>query len=683
MAKLTKQERLKRYKNRLKHAERWREEKGYDDTWHRMLDLYTGKHFPVGMEDEDRIAINMAFSTINVIFPALTVNHPKIEVLANKPQDEDRAVISEGVINYWWRHYDFRAPFRRAAKDFLTVGHGWIKVGYKFEEETVELDENEKMSQFDDLIEEASSFAGENPDLAEELPTDEEIAANLPETKTIIKEDRPTLERVSPFDMYIDPEATCMEDARWIAQRIIRPLEDVREDKKYKAKTRATCKADAVISSDWLSHEQKKKMDSDIDRVTVWEFYDLVTGSMCVFCEAADDYLIDPKEMPYAFGHPYEFIANYEVPDEFYPIGDLEMVEAPQQELNKTRSQMMNHRKKYGRKYLYRASALGPEGRQGLESNEDNIAIEVIDDNQPLQDVIMPVPITPMAGDLYQYSDIIQSDMDKVSGVNEYARGATPEIRRTATEAAMIQDGANARSADKLAVIEISIGNIARKVLQLAQQFMTGEQAARIIGADGKQFWFEYAYEDIEGEFDFQVEAGSTQPQNETNRRQQAVAMMNSLGPFVGSVIDPGVLARHVLQFGFGIKSPGKFMVPPAPPMGMGGPPPVGPDGQPMPPEMGGGMPPEMMGAGPPPEGGMPMPPEGMPQGMPMPPQGMPMGGMGPAGVGVDAPQMDPNELLAAQQGASMDMGALSQTGKGGLPPELIKQLQNQMGLGL
>lgn len=642
MAKLDKPERLKRYKNRLNHAKRWRKEKGYDDTWKRMLDLYRGKHFPAGMDEEDRIAINMAFSTINVIFPALTVNHPKIEVLANKPEDEDRAVISEAVINYWWRHYDFRAPFRRAAKDFLTVGHGWIKVGYKFEEKSVELDDTEKENQFEQLVSEASAFAGENPELAGELPTNEEIFANAPETKMVILEDRPTLERVSPFDMFVDPEATCMDDVRWIAQRIVRPLEDVRADKRYKYKTRIACKADAVISSDWLSEDQKRKMDSDIDRVTIWEFYDVVSDSMCVFCEGSDDYLIDPQKMPYVFGHPYEFVANYEVPDEFYPIGDLEMVEAPQQELNKTRSQMMNHRKKYGRKYLYRASALGPEGRQGLESNEDNIAIEVIDDNQPLQDVIMPVPITPMSGDLYQYSAIIQGDMDKVSGVNEYARGATPEIRRTATEAAMIQDGANARSADKLAVIEIAIGGIARKILQLAQQFMTGEQAARIVGADGQQFWFEYNHEDIEGEFDFQVEGGSTQPQNETFRRQQAVAMMNSLGPLVGSVIDPQALARHVLQFGFGVKSPGKFMVPPAPPM------PMGPNGEPMPPE-----------------GTVPPPPQG---------------GQFPAGVGVDAPQMDPNELLAAQQGGGMS--DMTQLGKGGLPPELLRQLQNQMGLG-
>ena len=634
MAKLSKAERLKRYRNRLNHAKRWREERGYDATWNRMLDLYKGKHFPAGLEDEDRIAINIAFSTINVIFPSITVNHPGIEVMANKVEDEDRAIISQAVINYWWRHYDFRSPFRRAAKDFLTVGHGWVKVGYKFEEVPAELSDSEKSAQMEEMIAQADSYAMTNPEMAAELPTDDEISASLPSTKTVVTEDRPTLERVSPFDMFVDPEATCMEDARWIAQRIVRPIEDVRHDQRYNYGARRSTKADAVISSDWLSPEQKRKMDGDIDRVTVWEYYDLVADRMCVFAEGADDFLIDPVKMPYAFGHPYEFIANYEVPDEFYPIGDLEMVEAPQQELNKTRSQMMNHRKKYGRKYLYRASALGPEGRQGLESNEDNIAIEVIDDNLPLQDVILPVPITPMSGDLYQYSQIIESDMDKVSGVNEYARGSTPEVRRTATEAAMIQDASNARSADKLALIEISIGRIARKVLQLAQQYMTGTQAARIVGAEGQQFWFEYTHEDIEGEFDFIVEGGSTQPNNETQRRQQAIAMMNSLAPLVGSVIDPAALAKHVLQHGFGVKSPGKFLMQQQPP------PPVPGDPNAMPPE-----------GGPPPMQGNP-------------------------GVGVDAPQANPQDILAAQQAGGMDAAGLGNQqspmpmsmGGGGMP---------------
>jgi hypothetical protein len=68
-------------------------------------------------------------------------------------------------------------------------------------------------------------------------------------------------------------------------------------------------------------------------------------------------------------------------------------------------------------------------------------------------------------------------------------------------------------------------------------------------------------------------------------------------------------LARHVLQFGFGVKTPEAFL---AAPQQQG---PVGPDGQPMapegPPQIGGapaGINPEEMMQGAPPTGGMPMP---------------------------------------------------------------------------
>lgn len=649
MAKLSKADKLKRYRQRISHARRWRQQEGYDDCWRRMIDLYKGKHFPAGLQDEDRIAVNMAFSTINTIYPSITINHPKIEVYANKEEDDDRAVIAQAVVNYWWKHYDFRAPFRRATKDFLILGHGWVKVGYRYEETSEKKSLAEVTDEFRSLVDEADAYAEQNPDLAAELPSDEEIEANLASTKVVVREDRPFIERVDPFDMFVDPEATCMDDVRWIAQRIVRPIEDVKSDVRYKEGVRRKVSADATVRTEWMSHDERKRMDGDIDRVTLWEFYDLAAGTVSVFTEGSSDFLVDPRPMPYAFGHPFEFLGNYEIPGDFYPAGDLEMIEGVQQELNKTRSQMMNHRKKYGRKYLYRASALSPEGREGLESNYDNIAIEVVDDNLPLQDVILPVPITPMSGDLYQYSDVVEADIDRISGVNEYGRGGHSEMKRTATEAAMIQDAANARSADKLAIVEVSIGKIASKVVALAQQYMTGTQVARVLGADEKQLWIEFTWEDIAGEFDFTVEGGSTQPQNETFRRQQAISMMNSLGPMIGQVIDPAAIAKHVLQFGFGVKSPGKFML----------------QQQPM------GAAPGMPDAA----GGAPPPPMGPPMAPPPPMEPGP-------GVGVDAPQMDPRMLLDLQQQmAQSGLEGLSAPGGGGLPPERIRQLQNQMGI--
>jgi hypothetical protein len=198
----------------------------------------------------------------------------------------------------------------------------------------------------------------------------------------------------------------------------------------------------------------------------------------------------------------------------------------------------------------------------------------------------MPLPQVPLSAEIYNYSNIIANDINTVSGISEYARGAMPEIRRTATEASIIADAANARAADKLAIIEISIAQVAKRVVQLLQQFMTGEAMARVADAGGEDLFIPYGREEIVGEYDFDVQAGSTQPMNDTIRRQQAVSLLNAVAPLVGTVIDPAALARHVLEDGFGVKDPEKFLMGQAPQPGAPGEAP--PPGAPMPPGMGG-----------------------------------------------------------------------------------------------
>jgi hypothetical protein len=569
VARISKTERLARYRHRIDHSRRWREQEGYDALWNRLRDLYKGKHFPPGTPDEDRIAINLAFSTVNVIFPSISVNHPKITVTARRPEDQDGAVLAEQVVNYFWRVHNFRDPFRRATKDFLTFGHGWLKVGYKYVEDERPLSDDEAATEFINARAEVDAYAVANPELAMDLPSDDDLLANVVSSVATVSEDRPFVERISPFDMFVDPEATCMQDARWVAQRLIRPLEDVQQDERYKRSVRTKVQADSSVLHDSLTSRQRRELGGDADRVSVWEFYDLKERTICVFTEGSADYLVDPQRLPYTFDCPFVMIRNYDVPDEFYPVGDLEMLEGPQLELDKTRSQMMNHRRKYARKWLYRESAFTDQGRQALMDDRDGVMVPVEED-VPLNDTVVPLPITSMSADLYGFSQTIESDIDTISGVNEYARGAAPEIRRTATEAALIQDAANARAADKLAVIEHAIAEVARRVLQTLQQFMTEEQVVRVTGPNGNQGWFQFSYRDIAGEYDFEVEAGSTQPNNEAFRQQQAMSLMNAVAPLVGVVIDGAALARHVLQYGFGVKNAEEFIMA-QPPLGPGG----------------------------------------------------------------------------------------------------------------
>lgn len=582
MARTSNAELLKRYRTKLSQTKRMRKQEELDTTWKRMLDLYRGRHYE-NYSDEDRLLVNMAFSTINVIAPSVSVNYPKITVSARKPEDADKATITESIVNYWWRHYDCQTQFKAAVKDFLIFGHGWIKAGYRFVEE----DKVAKSSPLD-----------ESNDYIDLLPE-----SNV-ETELIVTEDRPFIERISPFDVFVDPDATSMYDVRWIAQRIKRPLVDVKNDRRYNSTARS--EAQPTLYSKYSEDTQAKQpYGAERDSyVEVWEWYDITTKTMAVFCDGPDKFLINPTKIPFTFGHPFVMLRNYEIPEHFYPMGELEAIESLQHELNATRTQMMNHRKRFSRKWLYRESAFDPDGRSALESDEDNIMVPVSGD-EPLGGVIVPMPAVISPPEFYNQSNLISGDMDRVSGVSDYMRGAMPEIRRTATEAAIAQDASNARAAEKLALIEINIGSCAKRLVALAQQYMTGEQVARVVGSNAIPLWINFDRDFIQGEFDFEVEGGSTQPVNESFRRQMALQLVDAMAPFVGAgVVDMASLARHVLQFGFGIKSPEAFLAPP-PQQQMG-------------PEQG-GMPPEQGGM--PPQGMEQMPPE-MPQEQPMAEQG-------------------------------------------------------------
>ena len=587
MARKSKSEKLASYRKHLEASKKWRKDEGYDATWRRLIDLYKGKHYDA-YSDEDRMLINIAFSTINVIGPAVAVNYPKITVNAVKPDNAAQAVVAEAVVNYWWKYRDIRSEFRRAVKDLLITGQGWIKTGYRFVEETA---------------------------IGDEGDDNDPVMGGEATTNNVILQDSPFAERVSPFDIFVDCDATSMHDIKWIAQRIRRPIGEVKTDKRYNktARENVTIAAVGRYSED---PSLRKVYDKNYGYAEIWEYYDIQNNVMCVFSEGGESFLVDPMRMPYAFGHPFVMLRNYDVPDSFYPMGDLEQIEPLQRELNETRSQMMNHRKRFARKYLYKESAFDQFGRTALESDQDNVMVPVVSD-EPLGGVIIPMPAVISPPEFYNQSQLITDDINRITGLPEFMSGGLPEIRRTATEISAVQDAANARTSDKLSIVEIAISAVARRMLMLAQQYMTGEQVARLSSKDGEPMWVTYDRDYLEGDFDFEVVGGSTQPHNEAQRRQMALQMVDAMAPFAGAgIVNMQELAGYVLSMGFNIKNPEKFLSQPPPPMV--------PEG------------------GAPPQGGMP------PQGMP--PQGA-----------VPPEQMPPEGAMAPQ---------------GGLPPEIMAMLQ-------
>ena len=646
--------------NELRRSKRWRAngDRNYEDSWKRYIDLYRGRHYDA-KNGVDQLTVNMVFATLNVMAPAVAIRNPKFNVNSRTPESAPQAIITEEVLNYVWQSNHFQQDFRLSINDWLCIGHGWLKVGYTFRKEP----ESKKTEGA------GVNNASHESDYSDQGVDDREDVEGNVETELVIHtdDDRPFMERISPFDMFVDPDCRHPKEMRWIAQRTWRPVADVNVDSRYSATNRKR-----VSGGSWSrwdggqgggsgdARDSSEKPDQGaITYCEIIEFYDVKRNKVSTFAaqtlskESAEQagFLIKPTTMPYAFGQPFVMLRNYEVPDHFYPMGDVQQIESLQLELNETRNQMLNYRKKFRRAWLYARDLFDREGIQALESDDDNVMIPVMGEGNPAS-AISPVPPSITPPEFFDQSAMISNDIDRISGVSDYQRGAQQSIRRTATEAGMIQDAANSRAQDRLDKVETILAQCGERVVGLMQQYVTGEQVARIVTIPVRG-WINYDSDRIQGKFDFGVVGGSTEPQNESTRRQAALQAVDMSVPFMQQgVVNLPALYMKLLRDGLGFKDAERYVNtqggPQGGPPGQGGPPPEThqmPDGS--------TMPDSEMGQGPP-QGG---PPPGM--------QGPPPG---------QGDMLDPQMLQMMQQqmgGAPPPAGG----GAGDVPPELMEAM--------
>ena len=150
---------------------------------------------------------------------------------------------------------------------------------------------------------------------------------------------------------------------------------------------------------------------------------------------------------------PIVQMPNYDIPDSPWHIGELENITKLQEELNKTRSELMTHRRRNVSKTFIRKSVVDPDAIAALQSPIVNEMVE-LETMEPLQNVVIPYQGTPLSADNYQASQEIKDDIREITGITEYQRGIAPEITRTATEASIMDAAANTKLQSKLTAIE-------------------------------------------------------------------------------------------------------------------------------------------------------------------------------------------------------------------------------------
>lgn len=447
-------DRLAQLRAMLEHGATFRQS-NREEAWRQSEAQYEGRHWGSGATDDvtaDLITVNLSFSTVNTIIPYVTSQEPRFLVTPySKDATVAKARIQQAWLNRLWRKQSTGAHegLESAAEDYLIYGDGYMKVSYTLDEQM--------------------DSAGE--------PTSADVAEIY-------------VDRLDPWDLFIDPMADGLHNARWVCHRIYTTKEEVEADARYADVDVDDLVSDSIDAVDDRPHSDRSVLHGDdgTEWVVLYEFYDMIRDEMWTFGSGGDQPLRVVAGVSFP---PIVQIGNYRIPRSPYHMGELEQIWPMQQELNKSRSQLITHRRRNVAKYLIREDAITDDGMAALQSPIVNEMVPIAGEI-PIDNLVKPAQLAPLPPEAYSSADQALRDIYEISGVNEYLRGASPEIRRTATEATIIEGASNVKTRAKLSDVERAVRRVGALIVETAKDvypdtdvdemtmFLTGGEAQQI-----------------------------------------------------------------------------------------------------------------------------------------------------------------------------------------------------------
>lgn len=529
----------------------WRDEIGVKMGWKRFIQEYKGDWKWLQSSVSIPLSvINLVFAYVKTEIARLYFKDPWITVNAKRIEDLGAAQIAEQIVNYIWNEIKLKSQMKMVLLEALLVGHSWIKLGYSAEFGTVESQPKEDLKK--------------GPGRPKKIEV---------ETNEYIKSENVFAYHVSYKDIIFDPSATypCTHNARWMAQKLVKPYRAVCESGIYE--NTDDLKPNVYIDDPNAQYDTadsvKEAHGKDVRSVVLWEIYDLDNQVITTVSPGCKKKL---REIPLPEylngGFPFVMFGFNPVPGDVYPMSDIAAHEPQIIQLIKILSIEDNHLKRWNRQMIVDADTFTEAEMSKFKDAIDGAIITSQGGNA--KDKVFVPPYAPVQSDVYSIWNQVYDVWRSVAGQTQSEQGGNAKTQtRTLGELRMQLQGGKARSDEKVDVFEDSIAEVARKLLSIIQKKYTLPKIARIVGDKAVQQkilkslqqrpsaqpqvngqpnpvqqqsfqseqGFSWNKEDIMGDMDVDVLAGSTVPMD----RESQLQIMEKMIPLLSSAgITPG-----------------------------------------------------------------------------------------------------------------------------------------------
>ena len=485
----------------LRNGLKYRKKFSSIDKWDQYRKAYRGDWQDGGT----LVPVNRLFSYGRSLIPQVYFQAPRVTGTATHPDLVFHAQVVEEIDNWIIREALLKGTIKKAILDTYLTGTGVVKLGYD--------------SEFGYIPGQA---VDEDASTVTQVGKTDERSI---EYKTHVKPGLPWGLPVLIEDVITPMGYTDQNSLPWIAHRILRPLEDVQQDQKY----RNTKKLQGTRLATLVDETKKQHLMLDEGQIEYAELYEVRDASrkmIYVFCE--NEILLSDEDALQIEGLPYEFLIFNQDPEHFHGIPDIKILEPQQIELNEIRTQASRHRKIALLKFLYLKGALNKSALDALLSGEVGPGVEV--DGESLHNAITTLqPHVPY--DLAQERQITMEDMRESMGFSSNELGEFSGYHgKTATETMQVAQSHDNRTGERKDAVADLLVNIVRKWNQYIFSFWSGERVAKIAGPEGTQQWVKYTGDQIKGEYTLSIDPDSGFPVTKQLRAQMADGLMKVYG---------------------------------------------------------------------------------------------------------------------------------------------------------
>jgi len=499
--------------DQIRAGERFREDQAFQQKWK------IWRKYSRGQWRSGTMPVNVFFTMLRATVPRVYFRDPAVSVRPAIPGYLNMAFaqLLNRIDNKLLRQINMKKVGKRMIHDAWMKGTGFGKLGFGGQYATT------------------PSVGG-----VTEGPVGKR--GELFEYHPFIQSNMPWFMRTDPGHVVLPDQSTCIEDARWIAHRITRPVDDAIRDPRLKNTQElrsVRVEPETLEGGSRIEHRLDTAIMYEVrDRKfrRVFVFSPSQVGSNTCLLDQEFDVLQD-RRFPF-----FELVFNMD-PDSFWGLPDAQILEPQQLELNEINTQIMKHRRLSLIKLLYQKGAISETELAKMMSEDVGAGVQVEDLAGIEASQVLQIP-----QDLIQAKTLVMQDIRDSMGFSRNQMGEFQSRRgdTSATEAEYVQQGSEIRVDERRDILADVVRDVVVEMNEIIFDHWNEDIIVDIVGPGGVPVWVQVNPAMLRhGRYNITVDPDSASARTRPEREQKAFVVYEQLK--MNPLIDPVKLTQYLL----------------------------------------------------------------------------------------------------------------------------------------